>query len=201
MTWDFKLVELDPVLAFQFHVSTERTDDLCASLSDPPTFEELLSVCLPLDLEDPPTQISVQPNSLSMWSPSLNFRVHSFGQVGVDQGQKLAAFGIVVGPAFPLMQVIRFDGRCYLRNGYHRAYGLKKKGATKIPCLFFDTEDYSKVGAPGGMQTFEKSVLESVNPPTCAHLTDGHAYPVLLKSLTRVVQLTWSDYALPEGSA
>lgn len=201
MIWDFKLVELDPVLAFQFHVFTERTDDLCAALSHPPTMGELLSVCLPLDLEQPATGMSMQPNSLSLWSHSMNFRVHHFGQVGLDPGQKFAAFGIVVGPAFPLMQVIQFEGRCFLRNGYHRAYGLKKKGVTHVPCLFFETDDYAKIGAPGGNATFERALLESADPPTCAHLTDERAYPVMLKNLTRVVQLTWSDYVLPEASS
>lgn len=198
MAWSFQLVEIDPILAFQFHVNTARTDALCGSVTSPPSMDELLTRCLPLQIEDVPFQISVQPNSLLLASPSLNLRAFSFGQVGVDPAQNLLAYGLVVGPAFPLLQVIRFDGRCYLRNGYHRIYGLKKKGALRVPCLFFEATDYKQVGAPGGRATFDKSLLDSANPPTCAHLIDARGYPVHLRNQTRAIHLTWSDHVLAE---
>ena len=42
------MVEIDPLLAFQFTVDLERSQYHCASLSNPPTLEELLHLCLPL---------------------------------------------------------------------------------------------------------------------------------------------------------
>jgi hypothetical protein len=43
----FNLVEIDPLLTYQFQVIIERSEFHCQQLSQPPTEDELLSLCLP----------------------------------------------------------------------------------------------------------------------------------------------------------
>lgn len=96
------------------------------------------------------------------------------------------------------MHVIRVDGRCYLRNGFHRVRGLLKAGATHIPCVLLEGTDFAQVGAVGGGATFERACLESKNPPTCGHFTDERAYAVTLRQMSRLIHITWSMYECPD---
>src|SRR6266849_5273304 len=41
-------IEIEPLLAYQFYVDTDRSTRQCAHLSRPPTIDELLNLCLPL---------------------------------------------------------------------------------------------------------------------------------------------------------
>ena len=42
----FKMVEIDPLLAYQFTVDSDRSKQHCGGLATPPTDIELLNVCL-----------------------------------------------------------------------------------------------------------------------------------------------------------
>ena len=44
----FKAVEIDPLLAFQFHIMNDRSDNHCNGLALGPGIADLLPVCLPL---------------------------------------------------------------------------------------------------------------------------------------------------------
>jgi hypothetical protein len=194
----FKLVELAPLLAYQFHVATDRTDDLCASIGAPPRLEELLPICLPHTLEIAPSQLAQLPNSLCFKTPSLNLRILGAGQLGIDPAQHFIA-GIAFGPSSNLVQVIQFEGRTYLRNGFHRAFGLARSGATHIPCVFLEAADFAQVGVQGGSLTFGRELLASDNPPTLAHLTPDRAYAVALRTITKIITVSWSEYAFLES--
>ena len=45
---EFKLVELDPLLAYQFTVNDGRSQHHCGGLSRPPTMTQLVELCLPV---------------------------------------------------------------------------------------------------------------------------------------------------------
>jgi hypothetical protein len=117
--------------------------------------------------------------------------------VSQDPGRGLYLAGAAFGPSLPLVQVGRFRGRCYLIDGYHRAFALRQAGATHMPCVFVEATDYGRLGARGGYESFERDLLESADPPTCAHLAPERAYPVVLRELRRVIHVTWSQYILP----
>src|SRR5262245_10977169 len=44
----FQMVEVDPLLSFQFSVDDGRSGHHCQGLSAPPTIDEMLPLCLPL---------------------------------------------------------------------------------------------------------------------------------------------------------
>ena len=195
--WDFRLVEIDPLIATQFEVELPRAEALCAGLRGVPTMEALLQICLPPRLDAIPFDAHPQPHALLIRSRSLNLEVHASGMLHQDPGRGLFLAGAAFGPSLPLVQVGRFQGRCYLIDGYHRAFALRQAGATHMPCLFRDVTDYAGLGATGGYESFERELLLSADPPTCAHFAPSRACAVVLRALWRVIHVTWSQYIVP----
>jgi len=136
-------------------------------------------------------------NGLLILSPDPNV-VPLGGATNVDTTTQMRLAGAVVGENSPLVHVIHCNGRYYLSNGYHRAYGLSKAGATHMPCIVIHTDDYGRVGAVGGGGTFDRALLESPSPPTIAYFKYDRAYPVSLRTRTRFIQVTWSTYVMPD---
>jgi hypothetical protein len=183
---EFKMVEIDPLLAYQIHVCKDRSQHHCSILAKPPSLQQLLELCLPVELPSGEYHAARGPQSVVITSRSLNFR-SSFA--GVD--------GNVAGMAFawalPLVQVVRLRGRCYLHNGFHRVYGARLCGATHVPCAFRDVDDERQAGiTPPG--TFDMTILEGPDPPTLAHFNQGRAHPVKLRESRRVLHVSWADY-------
>src|SRR5262249_7280833 len=158
---------------------------LCAGLRGAPTEEDLLRICLPPRLETIPFDAHPQPHALLLRSRSMNLEIPASGMVAQDQGRGLYLAGAAFGPSLPLVQIGRFQGRCYVIDGHHRVFALRQAGATHVPCVFVEATDYVRLGARGGYESFERDVLDSVDPPTCAHFAPGRAYPVVLRELRR----------------
>ncbi len=185
----FRLVEIDPLLAFQFAIDDGRSNHHCAPLDKPPTLDQLLQICLPLNPPEEPIQISQGPQSMLITSRSLNFKALSQGFIN------RAFVGMQVGVALPLMHVVRMNGRCYLHNGFHRAYGARLAGATHVPCIFRDVLDAPAVGI-NPPNTFDQALLESDGAPTLGHYCQGRAHDVSLRILTRTLHVSWAEYVV-----
>ena len=186
----FQMVEVDPLLAYQFTVDLVRSGHHCASLTKPPSLPELLQICLP---HNP------IPEQFESWHTSQSAILKSKGTNLVPLGSGIfnAAFmGISFGPALPFSHVVRHNGLCYLHNGFHRAVGARLAGATHIPCIVRDVPDHISVGIRDGV-TFSSALLESNNPPTLAHFTQGRAHDVIIRSVSRVIHVSWADYVIP----
>jgi hypothetical protein len=187
--WDFKLVEIEPLLAYQFTVDLTRSAHHCGQLPNNPPVADLLPICLPQQQVPVSFQSWQQPNSVILRSLGTNLRT-------MERGVFNAQFmGISFGPALPFVHVVRHAGRCYLHNGYHRTYGLRAAGATHVPCIFRDVADPAAIGLNQG--TFQLPLLTSNNPPTLAHFSQGRARNVQLRSVSRVLHVSWADYVLP----
>ncbi|MHB8375699.1 MAG: hypothetical protein ACYDEB_01925 [Dehalococcoidia bacterium] len=194
-----KLVEIGPLLAFQYHVFTEYSRDMCAHLhATAPTLTELMAVCLP-QLVSPYeirsiAQVSDATGSVLVECNSPNLKIVSRGSW--DDPVRGPTTGVSLGITSPLVQVVRLNGRCYLRNGYHRVYGAALKGATAIPCVFGELDTDSQLAQVGGR--FDKNLLESGNPPTMGHFMNGRAFGLTLRRVRRVIAVSWVEYAIPE---
>jgi hypothetical protein len=105
--------------------------------------------------------------------------------------------GAMFGVTLPFVHVVRFNGRCYLTNGFHRALGARKRGAGRMPCFFREVPTADEIGIRVDWSTFPIGLLESPYPPTLGHFTQGRAHTLPLKKVMRVVQVNWSEHALP----
>lgn len=190
--WNYALVEIEPLLAYQYTIALPRSQHHCTPFAQPPTLDQLLTACLPLVPPSDTFSVTHAPNSMLITSKSLNLQGLAYGMVA----QGFA--GLVFGPSVPFAHVTRYNGRCYLHNGFHRAYGAKLAGATHIPCVLRDvlTPEEAGIRTDGG--TFGLSVLESANPPTMAHFTRGSAEDVQLRVFTRSLHVSWAQYSVAE---
>jgi hypothetical protein len=195
--WEFRLVQIDPLIATQFEVELSRAESLRAGLRGAPTEDDLLRIGLPTRLETIPFDAHPAPQALLIRARSMNLEIHASGMVSQDPGRGLFLAGAAFGPSLSLVQVGRFQGRCYVLNGHHRILALRQAGATHVPCVFVEASDYNRLGARGGFESFERDVLESADPPTCAHLAPERAYPVALRELRRYIHISWSQYVVP----
>ena len=202
-SWSFALVEVGPLLAYQFHVDRGRPASICDGVHSPPSIDEMLGFCLPVKPEPIETQNIPGGTGILLISKNLNMLIERQGTsdgvvLSEAPGQQFKAAGVFIGARSGLVQVVRYNGRCYLKNGFHRAFGMRLKGATHIPCLLLDTDNYAQVGAQGAGNTFDRDILESENPPTCGHFVDGRATEVTLRSISRIISVTWSEHTIAD---
>jgi len=183
----FQMVEINKLLAYQFSVDVTRSNSHCP-WQRTPTQQELLDVCLPLTLSKDPVHISNQGSAFILKSRSLNFSISA-------QGTIQNMIGIQCSWSLPFVHVTRFNGRCYLHNGYHRAVGVRLAGAGQMPCFFRDVGDPASAGiqAPG---TFDLPLLQSANPPTIEHYIAGRALDVELRASMRLIEISWSQHIM-----
>jgi len=188
---EFVLAEIKPLLAFQLSVDSSRSDQHNGHVAKNPSLSDMLPICLPLDAANEPIQVHQAAGSLMVTSRSLNFQAFARGFIHQN------FIGLQVGVSLPLVHVVRFNDRCYLHNGFHRAVGLGKRGATHVPCVFRDVTSPEAVGIkPEG--TFLLDLLESEDPPTVAHFVDDRAYDVRLKAFKRTLHISWAEYITTE---
>jgi hypothetical protein len=155
----------------------------------------MLSLCLPLEVTYPDYQVILTQNGVTIRAQDLNITVPEYGVFQKFPDGQLRIAGMVIGSS-PFLQVVQINGRCYLRNGFHRAYALAKKGVTHMPCLFLETNNFAQVGVIGAGATFDKNLLESSAPPTVGYFTHDRAYPLSIKHLKRVINVLWNQYEI-----
>jgi len=200
LPWEFKLVEIGPLLAFQYHVQTDRANQLWLDSGGTTDIAALLRLCLPVGVNEiqpgsgcdanPDPSNSEERGRVSFDSDNLNMRILAGGNVGMD-GAKIFWAGIGFGEATRLVQVARFGGRCYLKNGYHRCYRMRAEGVTHLPCIVQDVNAIAETGVRADGTTFNRRFMQSANPPVCGHYDKGYA--LTLRSPKRSIELTWSQ--------
>jgi hypothetical protein len=188
----FKVVEIDPLLAFQFHILTDHSDNHCGTLRLAPGIADLLPIFLPQAPPQEALRISLQSQSFVMAADSLNVRIMAQGLFQAEN-----KVGIQFGIGLPFVHVARFNGRCYLMNGFHRALGARLRGAGLMPCLFREVANHIEVGIRDDGSTFSIALLESPNPPTLRHFTQNRAHTVAVRKVSRILQVNWSEHAVP----
>ena len=199
---EFKMVEIEPLLTFHYMVDLERSSEHCKAIRENPDVADLLPLCLPDTFVHEPINMVRLPDgkgkqlsggSILLSSKSLKIRVIDAGYFQNDN-----KIGIQFAMPVPLVQVVRFNGRCYLHDGLHRTMGARLKGATHIPCLFRDVHSAANIGLQRDGSTFLLQLLEFADPPTVGHFVHGRAYKVQLKRFSRIIHVTWGQYGIAD---
>jgi len=101
-------------------------------------------------------------NTYSIVSENLDLRVLANVQGETDVKRKFVGF--TYGFGLPQIFAVQFRGLLILKNGYHRAYSLLKKGHRAIPCIVLKTDNFALTGANrAGM--FPRDILLSDKSP------------------------------------
>ena len=146
---DPKIVDLARVCAAQPQILVEdavrrvegmAVDDMLA----------LIRLTLPLPVpEQIPIAFDPIKNAWILSSPNPNLRVA--GHFNAQVGPGLSGFGFIVTLQKSYVQVAGLGGRYFLRDGYHRAYGLLAAGIRFVPALVKEFESFEQVGLPQGL--------------------------------------------------
>ncbi len=144
--WKVALVNLTKVCAFQPTIVSDQAlarvkavgkDDLAA----------IAAITLPFSQGDEvPVQYDPIRQAWTVTSPNLNLGIATnIGPLPVSPGGAALGFAVVAGPSF--MQVGRYNGRYFLRDGYNRAFGLLSRGITTVPAFVRDVSRFEELVA------------------------------------------------------
>ena len=100
-----------------------------------------------------------QYQEFTLHSPNPDLRLQS-----IDEGQPDSRFPFTLHGGSPFLEVAELRGRWFLRDGYHRAYRLLKKGVSHIPAVVIRARSIEEVGAVEPW-FFNEQQLFSAHPP------------------------------------
>jgi hypothetical protein len=136
--WSVEWVDMRKVVAVQREVITDGLEQRVLVAGQDQA--ALLDLCLPAAPESAEVEFNMDPDrrGITMVSPNPNLRLTGLGH---QTGAVVIRFGIPAGD----VTVVRFQGRYYLRNGYHRVAGLVQAGVTTVPAVVTDTDTFENM--------------------------------------------------------
>lgn len=164
---DFKMVDIENVIATQTEVVLDFVDELTRELVMPPSDEKLLKFCLVPEKKVPkPKMKRKDAKTYYFSSPSRDFRfLGGFLRRELSREELLDtkvggfatnAITLFVGYGSFCMTAFQVGNRIILENGFHRAYTLEKHGVKKIPMLLIKR---SESEFPDQLREFKKDYL------------------------------------------
>lgn len=173
MRWRVAMIDLSYVLSFQKIINLGALDERLAPVEKNPS--QLIDFCLPVNQPVPPLGAFTDPDGKGFTISSLNPNLRIAG--GMIQKVELSpapglppistqAVSIFVTMGASYLQVAFYNGRYFLRDGYHRAAGLVRAGMTIVPCIMIEADNFEQLAIPPGSLTYE--VLFGEHPPIVA---------------------------------
>jgi hypothetical protein len=147
--WNVALVDLRKVCVVQPTVFTDHAQERAQGV-DPDDIVSIAAVSLPLPIAaNLPAQFDQVKQAWLFTSPNPNMKIAGHFANPVQPG--FVAFGFIVAILSSLMKVARFQGRYFLTDGYHRAYGFLKRNIPIVPVLVKELEGIEGLGLPAGL--------------------------------------------------
>jgi hypothetical protein len=189
--WAIKVVDLRHVVGFQLHVKEERisvpagvADDPCALLRyslRKPAPGKVAMIAGPFE------------NQVTITAPDTNLQV--VGQMNADHplGKVL---GFIIGGGIPWIQVVAFQGRHVLRDGYHRAIGLLRNGIFEVPVARIEGAQVADLGLRPGF--LPADVVLGAQPPLLTDfLDDALSRNGQMHRESKVVRIAADQFVVP----
>ncbi len=204
LQWRPAMVNLKKVLSFQRFVNTDGLDHRVAAALQ--SEADLLRLCLP---DEPPlpssSAISMDADQRGITVTSLNPNLRLAG-IKIDQVQvspspglppvQMLQVGLLVSTSSSYVQVVHYQNRYFLRDGYHRTAGLLRAGISTVPCVLIEARALSELGLQPGL--FSHDVIFSERPPRLTDFwDDAVACDVAQPAARKVVRVQGSDFVVP----
>jgi hypothetical protein len=136
-------VDLDRLVVWQKHIDLTHSQQLEARMPATPSPEDIFRICLRHDRPEAPVKWDrLHRDSFVFVSPSNDLRF--LGSMRLDEdnitdypppGDLVGVIGLAVGFGRNFLNAIYAENRLILNNGSHRAYALRKRGFTRVPCI------------------------------------------------------------------
>jgi hypothetical protein len=175
--WSFKEVEIDKLICIQRYVDTPYVDGISGKL-DVSTAEGRVRFCLTDEFRVRESEILEVPNEnlFAIKAAGYDVRVmRSSASFDPKTGDRTVSF--TVGWGHPYVQVSKLHGRYILKNGYHRAYALRKKGIEYLPCILLEANSYDDLECAGPPTFFGERSIMGAHPPIFSAFFDPEIAP------------------------
>lgn len=147
--WDVAVADLSRVRAIQRHVLTDDATERVAG-ADPGDILSIAAIALPLaERRRLAAGFNEEKQSWVFSSSNPNLRIAGHAQVEVQPGTHV--FGFVVSVSTSFIQVARYRGLYFLRDGYHRAHGFLARGITRVPAFVREFATFEEMRMPAGL--------------------------------------------------
>lgn len=184
-SWTVALVDLTQVCAFQPTVFIDSAEDRVRDVhaSDLPG---IAAITLPLARRVTlPLMFNELQRTWSVVSPNPNLRVAGPFSAQIDAAGGVPAAGFMISLPTSFLQVAQFDGRHFLRDGYHRALGFLKAGISQVPAFVRVVPSIEQL-VPAGM--LPQAAYMGCRPPVLPdYLDDSVAATVQLPAVQKMV--------------
>lgn len=169
--WTVALVDLTKVCAFQPAIVSDQALARVQA-ADKDDLVSIAAITLPLTQDEVlPFQYDQIHKAWAVTSPNHNLRIaDKIGPLPVTPGGGAVGFAVVAGPSF--MQVGRYNGRHFLRDGYHRAFGLLSRGITVVPAFVRDITRFEEL-VPDPRAMLPQDSYQGQRPPVLADYLDS----------------------------
>lgn len=184
--WQVALVDLTRVCAFQPVVYSDQALERVQSVNET-DLASIAAVTLPLTQGDPlPIQYDPIRQAWIVVSANQNLRiVGNIEPIPMNPGGTGLGFGVVAGPSF--MQVGRYGGRYFLRDGYHRAFGLLSRGITVVPAFVRDITAFEEL-VPDPRTMLPLDSYRGLRPPVLPdYLDDSVSVSVQVPAMQKMI--------------
>jgi hypothetical protein len=178
--WEFKLVPIKSLVAFQKSVTVTAYDDIPTSEDG---WKDVFEYCLPVQGNNYLMEQGVRTSDKSFTGVQFVSRGPNIDVVGPEierhdsdaHPTHTVKFHVVPRPNF--IQVVRFGNRYILKNGYHRSFQLMQAGETHVPALVYTANHFAETGA-AKEGAFSRDQLFSNRPPLLFDFDTGVAVDI-----------------------
>ena len=200
--WRIEWVDLTQVLSVQKMITTDGLDLRVAEATG--DLAALVELCLPAEQPVPPLGAFGDPGghgfTLSSVNPNLRVVGSQVAEALVSPSphvppQKMQAFTFFVNMGASYVQVAKYHGRSFLRDGYHRAAGLLRAGITRIPAVVIDAPSFHYVAPTPGL--FDHEIAFSDRTPKLSDFWDDFvSADALQPAVRKVIRLRAEEFAV-----
>lgn len=193
--WTFQWVRARDLIAMQKFVDLDRGQGVVQAIKAGDV-AGILETCLPA--KHYPHPVAVIQNQDLSWTAMA--RGYDFRLIGTfqqhDPVTKRINIGYSLGFGAPFVHVVQFEGRHYLKNGYHRAHELLVRGVEFIPAIVQDARNWDDVGHRSGF--FPAELIRGPNPPRVGHLLDDKlTLAVEFKPVAKLARIKVEELTVP----
>jgi hypothetical protein len=202
--WRVEWVDLTRVLSVQKLITTDGLDLRVAEAVD--DLATLVELCLPAAQPVPPLGAFADHDghgfTLSSLNPNLRVVAGNVHEALVSPSadvppQKMQAVTFLVSMGASYVQVAQYQGRSFLRDGYHRVAGLLRAGVTEVPAIVIDAPTFQFITSTPGL--FDHEVAFGHRAPMLADFWDDSVSAETLQPAVRKVVRVRAEQFVVQG--
>jgi len=206
LDWSLQVVDLRRVVAHQKTVMTDGLDGQIISIEKKDR-KRILELCLPSEQPYPPSNLlrDADQKGFTVSSHSPNLRVSGsqakIVQIAPAEGMHpspvlAVTFFLSMGANY--IKVVNYNGRDFLREGYHRTTALLRLGIHEVPCVYIKAQSLDELGN-GRVTSLRSEILLGEHPPLLTDFWDDDVSATIDQPiLHRAVRVTAEEFDVQE---